>query len=268
MKFARMIAIAILAGGSAVWADAPTTRPAATTRPSAASESSKQTHKPSQNVRRLARPRGLFWMLGGAANTAGVRPATAAEWDDMMEFLSSNSPSRWMALSSLTKVPNTAPVKLEAIRKWRNYVFYRQNFPEVADQMEHRFHLEDDLFAITLSVQEHPEDLDEFRDKIHDKVADMVKVDFAERQLRIDKLEQTLEAQKLKLAQDEAAQDKQIDETTNRIMNRLERQAATIASSATTKPDGDGESTDKQPPATEQHDAILNVTGGTDSGGK
>jgi hypothetical protein len=262
MRFVGKIAIAmvILASGSAVWADAPSTRPAS------ANQSSNPPHNQTQNPRRLGkRGPGLFWMLGGGGGPASVAPATTEEWNEMMDFLSTNSPARWSVLSSLN-LPNTSQVKKDAIRKWRNYIFYRQNFPAVADQMVQRFHLEDDLFTITMSAQEHPGDLSEFRDKIHSKVSEMVQVDFAERQLRIDKLEKLLESQKAKLAEDEQGQDQTVDQRTNAIMSRLERLSGN-SSSSTTRPDG-GDGTDQPATATEPHDAILNVTGAPDSGGK
>ena len=208
----------------------------------------------------------LRMFSAGRNATAGVRPATPQEWDEMMDFLHTNSPARFSVLSSLN-LPPTAEVRLDAIRKWRNYTFTRDHFPAVAGEMVQRFHLEDDLFSLTLSAQENPIDIDEYRDKIHDKIAQMVQLDFTERQTRIDKLEALLKDEKAKLAADQESEDKTVDQRTDAIMNRLEKLNRTLASSATTRPNAQDDASDQQNPPV-AHDATINVAPAPDSTGK
>jgi len=255
MKPVKLAAILILAlttlASLAAAADEPSTRPEQKASPTVPSA------RPAVNAVQLRR--ALRALIGG--RTSGVRPYTQQEWDDMMTFMQDNSPARAHVLANL-QVPNNSPIRLDAIRKWRNYSFTKEHFPAVADQLLRRFKLEDDLFALTLTAQaEGGADAAQVRDKIRDKVAEMVQLDFSERQTRIDKLQNMLEAEKAKLASDQASQDKVIDQRTNAIMNRLDRLSR--APVPTTRPDG-GDAADENPAAT-LRDPIVNVSKGTDS---
>jgi hypothetical protein len=255
MKPARLAAILILGvtmlPSLAASADQPSTRPEQKASPRLS------TTRPAGNRGQLFR--ALRAMIAG--RTDNVRPYTQQEWDDMMAFMQDNSPARWHVLANL-QVPNNSPIRLDAIRKWRNYNFTKEHFPAVADQLLRRFHLEDDLFALTLTAQaEGQADGSQIHDKIRDKIADLVQLDFSERQTRIDKLQKMLEDEKAKLASDQASQDKLIDQRTNAIMNRLERLSR--APAPTTRPGGE-DAADGTPSAT-THDPIINVSEGTGS---
>ena len=178
----------------------------------------------------------------------------------MMAFMRDNSP-RGRVLANL-RVPNDSPIRLDAIRKWRNYNFTKEHFPAVAGQLLRRYKLEDDLFALTLTAQaEGQPNGAQIHDKIRDKIAEMVQLDFSERQTRIDKLQNMLEAEKAKLAKDQASQDKLIDQRTNAILNRLQR--LNHRSAPTTRPEGQ-DAADGTPSAT-THAPILDVSKGADS---
>jgi hypothetical protein len=254
MKPVRLAAILILAvtmlASLTAAADEPSTRPEQ--RPSPPLSTAQPPVNPMQLRRAL---RALI-----AGRTSTVRPYTQQEWDDMMAFLQDNSPARAHVLANL-QVPNNSPIRLDAIRKWRNYNFTKEHFPAVADQLRRRFKLEDDLFALTLTAQaEGGADTAQIHDKIRNKIAEMVQLDFSERQTRIDKLQKMLEAEKAKLASDQASQDKLIDQRTNAIMSRLDR--LNRASAPTTRPDGE-DAADQTPAA--MRDPIINVSKGTDS---
>ena len=213
-------------------ADQPATRPTAgtTTRPSAMVKPAPQTPR--------IRPRQIFQLLRGlSGNTNNVRPFTPQEWDDMMAFLQENSHARWYVLSNL-HLPENSPVRLGAIREWRNYNFTKDHFPAVADQMLKRFRLEDDLFGLTIKAVSSNENPDEIQELIHNKIAEMVQLDLSERQLRIEKLQKLLDEQKQSLAHDQAMEEQVITQRTNGMMARLERlrAATTQPSSSTTQP--------------------------------
>jgi hypothetical protein len=218
-----IFALAMMMG---VWAsaDEPATRPASD---SSEIDGNGPAGNPAQ-IRRALRA------LSG--RTRGVAPYTQQEWDDMMGFLQKYSPARARVLAGLN-VPQNAPIRLDAIRKWRNYNFTKEHFPAIADQLLHRFQLEDELFALMIGAQSHASQLDEFRDKIHDKVAQIVQLDFAERQTRIDRLKKLLDDETQKLSQDQAMEENVIDQRTNTIMSRLEQSSPGVASS-TTRPAG------------------------------
>jgi len=262
MKPVRLAAILILGvttlASLAASADEPSTRPEQKASPG------QQTASPRLSTTRPAGSRGqLFRALRAmiAGRTDNVRPYTQQEWDDMMAFMQDNSPARGRVLANL-QVPSNSPIRLDAIRKWRNYNFTKEHFPAVADQLLRRYKLEDDLFALTLSAQAEGEAGGaQIREKIRGKIAQMVQLDFSERQTRIDKLQKMLEEEKAKLAGDQASQDKLIDQRTNAIMSRLERLSR--APAPTTRPDN-AEAADGTPSAP-THDPIINVSKGTDS---
>ena len=255
MKPARLAAILILGvtmlPSLAASADQPSTRPEQKASPRLS------TTRPAGNRGQLFR--ALRAMIAG--RTDNVRPYTQQEWDDMMAFMQDNSPARWHVLANL-QVPNNSPIRLDAIRKWRNYNFTKEHFPAVADQLLRRFKLEDDLFALTLTAQaEGGADGAQIHDKIRAKIAEMVQLDFSERQTRIDKLQNMLEAEKARLASDQASQDKLIDQRTNAIMSRLDR--LNHVPVPTTRPDGE-DAADENPAAV-MRDPIVNVSKGTNS---
>jgi hypothetical protein len=213
--------------------DEPATRPtAAAQQPDQASP----TNSPAQ-VRRALRAL--------AGRTRGVAPYSQQEWDDMMEFLKQNSPARAHVLSHLNLAEN-APLRLDAIRKWRNYNFIRDHFPAIADQMIHRFKLEDDLFTLMLKAQADDSQLKEYRELIHNKVAQIVQLDFVERQTRIDQLQKLLESEKQAFAMDQEMVEKVIDHRTDTIMARL------------------GRIPDRASPTTRPQDPTVNVSNDVD----
>lgn len=275
MILARALGILILAGGSAVWADTPSTHPSQataetppSTRPSQEGKTSAGAAGQTRFSQQMMKRTLLRFFMPGRNATAGVRPPTPEEWNEMMDFLRVNSPSRFSVLSSLNLPPNH-PIRLDIIRKWRNYTFTRDHFPQVADEMAKRFHLEDDLFALTLAAQEDPDDIDEYKDKIHDKVASLVQLDFEERQTRIDKLESLLNQQKAALAADEKQQDKTIDARTNSIINRLEKmnnRNLLSSTATTTRPDVQEDAAVKTVAPTAPHDPAVNAYGSPTGG--
>ena len=213
------LAIALAAvAGAGVWADVPTTQPETmtTTRPSAFSFG---------QWRRI-------WGIT-AARTAGVRPYTQEEWNEMMAFMETASPARAHVLSSLQLRPN-APIRLNAIQQWRNYNFTVEHFPDVKEQLLKRIHLEDDLFALTVDAQSAGEtDSAYIRERIRAKIAEIVQLDFKQRQTRIEKLERMLDEEKARLAADQSSMDQMIERRTDQIMGRLEGLNRALAASTT-----------------------------------
>jgi Skp family chaperone for outer membrane proteins len=262
MKFTTLATLLTLGAASMAMADSPgtatpnagpTTRQSTVTAPATRPSSFLQ-----ERLSRIQMWRSARALLG--ALPVGVRPATPEEWNEMMAFMQDNSPVRYQVLSELNLGPN-ARVRLDAINKWRNYVFTRDHFPELADLMATRFRVEDDLFSLTLTAQQ--EGLDaapDVRERIHDKVKEEVQIEFAERQKRIEKLEALLDQEKSKLASDQQSEDALVDQRTNGIMNRLARLNRSVAST-TTRPSNqetDGPNATPNP----SRDAMINVSNG------
>ncbi|MGD0461312.1 MAG: hypothetical protein ABSB74_02370 [Tepidisphaeraceae bacterium] len=248
MKLLKLAAVSIFGLAMLLSVAAPGDEPATRPAPGALeSDRSGPVGNPTQFRRAL---RAL------AGRTRGVAPYSQQEWDDMMAFLKQYSPARAHVLANLN-LPENAPIRLDAIRKWRNFNFIKEHFPAIADQMLRRFQLEDDLFALMLKAQANSLQLNEYRELIHNKVAQIVQLDFVERQTRIDQLQKLLESEKQAFARDQAMVQKVIDHRTDTIMARL-GQFSPDDASPTTRPAGQGEFRDvanpDQPPAS-QNDA-------------
>ncbi len=191
----------------------------------------------------------------------------------MMGFLQQYSKARYHVLANLD-LPENAPIRLDAIRKWRNYNFTKEHFPAIADELLKRFQLEDDLFVLMLDAQSDYMQLDQYRDKIRSKVAQLVQLDFAERQTRIDKLKKMLDAEEQKFAHDKAMEQALIDQRTDRIMGRLGKVSPDVAE-PTTRPQAPSEFQDvdnpRQPEAGDQsdtHDPTVDVSKDAGAGAK
>jgi hypothetical protein len=258
MKLLKLAAVSVFAFGTLISVVSPGDEPA--TRPTPVSvepDRPAPANSPSQLRRAL---RAL------AGRTRGVAPYSQQEWDDMMTFLGRYSPARAFVLAHLN-LPENAPIRLDAIRKWRNFNFTKEHFPAIADQMLRRFHLEDDLFDLMLKAQADNSQLTEYRDLIHNKVAQIVQLDFVERQTRIDQLQKLLESEKQAFAMDQAMVQKVIDHRTDTIMARL-GQLSPDTESPTTHPAGQSEFRDAanpEQPSTSQHDAapqdpVVNIS--------
>jgi hypothetical protein len=256
MKFLKSATVSVFALGLIFSSASPGDEPA--TRPASAAVEPNQT-SPTNSPAQLRRA-----LRALAGRTRGVAPYSPQEWEDMMAFLKQYSPARWHVLANLNLAEN-APLRLDAIRKWRNYNFVRDHFPAIADQMVHRFQLEDDLFDLMLKAQADNSELSQYRDLIHNKVAQIVQLDFVERQTRIDQLQKLLESEKQAFAMDQAMVQKVIDHRTDTIMARLGRYPE---ETPTTRPQEQGELRDvsnPNPPSAAQddgssHDPVVNVT--------
>jgi hypothetical protein len=175
----------------------------------------------------------------------------------MMKFMRQYSHARAKVLDSI-QIDHNSPVALEAIRKFRNYVFTAQHFPAITDDLRSRFVKEDDLFYLMLvdrASADSSESL-EYRDKIHDKVAEIVQLEIQIRQKRIDRLAALLADEKSNQQKEEANEDAEVDTRTDQIIKRLEKHNSNYAP-PTTRPQVDGAAEDV--PASALHEAVANI---------
>jgi len=250
MKIVKIIAITFVGLGAMMCAGASADQP--TTRPVSGSYTNHQLQ-------------GTMRALGG--RTAGVRPPTQQEWDDMMVFMRSNAPAQAYVLDTIP-LRHNSPIALEATRKWRNYVFTSEHFPAITDYLTRQFRLEDDLFDLALKDRaDEGSDAIELQDKIRNKVAEIFQLELNVRQARIDRLQKLLADEKSRLQADQSSEDNIIDQRTDLIIRRLEKRNPNL-SPPTTQPQEPSSADDVPPPASSEHDALMNVTSPADSAGK
>jgi hypothetical protein len=248
MKPLKKIAIPFLGLAALVCAAASADQP--TTRPVNGNYTNRQVN-------------GLSRALFG--RNTGIVPPTPEEWEDMMQFMRKYSHARAHVMDNL-KIDPDSPIALQAVRRWRNYVFASEHFPEIKEDLLRRIQLEDDLFELTLRdrAEEGAETI-ELQSKIRDKVTEIVTLEFAVRQARIDQLQKMLADEKNRLQHDQAAADTIIDQRTEKIILGLQKWNPNLAP-PTSRPD-DPSPVDNLPPS-ESHNALLNLSAQPDSAGK
>jgi hypothetical protein len=249
MKAVKIIAISVLALAALTCAGASADQPA--TRPAANSLTNSQTR------------RALRALVG---KTSGVAPYTQQEWDEMLTFMEQYSPARAHVLETI-QLPHESPIRLDAIRKWRNYKFTSEHFPTIADGLLRRFTLEDDLFDLTLKARaDDGSEAVEIHDLIRAKIGQIVDLEFAEQQARVDRLQKLLDEEKDRLSSSQLSREDLIDRRTNMIIRGIEKGNPNLAPPATTRPDGPTAAGDTPVPAS--NDPVLNMSDPTNSNGK
>jgi len=248
MNIVKKAAVSLVGLAALVCAGASADQPA--TRPS---------ESPYAPIRTSA-PQSPAWRALRAMNqgkTNGIRPATDQEWNDMMVFMHQYSPSRFKVLDSI-QIDHNSPVALEAIRKFRNYVFTTQHFPAITDDLRLRFTKEDDLFTLMLDDRAAAEGADalDLRDKIHDKIGEIVQLEVKIHQERVDRLQNLLAEEKGRLQNEESTEDETIDRRTDQIIKRLDKHNPNL-SPPTTRPDVQGAVEDV--PASDLHAAVADI---------
>jgi hypothetical protein len=145
---------------------------------------------------------------------------TMAEWNEMMAFLYANSPNRAQVLDRLN-LPDSAPIKQELIRKWRAYNFVNEHFPKLAEIHVQRYHLEDEIFGLMIEVRADPSHRPELRKSVRSRVEALAKLSIEERSLRIQRLQEMLTEEQLKLRGEQDRQGEIIDERMKRIFRNV-----------------------------------------------
>jgi hypothetical protein len=262
MKIVKIIAMtfvglaALMCAGAS--ADQPTTRPAGGWY---------------ANPRPYASPglRAMRALVVG--KTADIHPATQQEWDDMMNFMETNSPERFHVLSSIP-IAHDSPIALEAIRKWRNYLFVSEHFPasidggKMAGYLVRRFQREDELFDLTEKYRaDEGTDAIELQGKIRDKAAEIFQLELNIRQARIDRLQELLAKEKTNFVAIQSSEDEIVDKRTALIIKKLEKRNPNLAP-PTTRPEDIGSTDEVSPSASHEHDALMNVSNPADSAAK
>jgi hypothetical protein len=192
-------------------ADDPSTQP---TNPPAATE-----YRPWD---RPDRPRGGFEMnsryfrLGGYGlrGRQDLAPTTS-EWEDISAFMKEHSPERFKALSNLPEGRARTSLVALATRNYRNLLRMRNEQPDVAQLMMDRVELEDQIFKLANQLKSAKNQADRQSDTdkklLQQKIGELLDMNIKERQLRISKLEKTLQNEQTQLAEDSKNRDELIE---------------------------------------------------------
>ncbi len=148
--------------------------------------------------------------------------SSGADWDDMIKFLQTNAPHRARVIDE-TDAWDNPTARNALLKRWRDYRFVEEHFPEVADLRVKRFQIEDQIFGLELQVKRDPSILESIRPEIRLKAAVLVDLSIQERQRRIAKLQNLLQQEQQRLADEQTQQNAQVDQRTQRIMDRIER---------------------------------------------
>jgi hypothetical protein len=172
-----------------------------------------------------------------------MRPFNSSpeEWEALLNFLDVNSPNRAQVIRSMNLPPN-APLHQNMLRQYRTYMVVKEQFPDMAELRLKQFHLEDDVFGLTQKARgmTFAAAMNQIFPQIEDKETQIVDLLIQQEQLRIDRLQKTLDDERQRLAQVEANKQQAIDNRANNALPpRMRRSGGqpTLAS-PTTIPDG------------------------------
>ena len=207
------------AGGRA--AAAPTTQPAEVTTGNISARS-----EPTTRPDRFTGPGE-----GGRRNrlASGMRgdrpdPGTVADWESINGFMKTHSPNRLQFINGLSDGPLKFGMMKNMVQKSNNLDRLEKDDPELAQIMAKRVGLEDDVFG--LATQYRKADAmhaDAIRTELQGKVADLVDANLNEREMRLARLEKTLEEQRQNLEKDQNQRDRLIADRLRGIMDEARR---------------------------------------------
>jgi hypothetical protein len=203
MKSWKLVAILILGIFPAPGrADDPATQPSDTTPPAP---------MPNDNPYRFRRFDGGFGRFNGPG---GYYRIPAAELADISAFMKEHSPERFKAISNLPELPRQR-LMMEAFRNWRNYQYVKINQPDLAELMVTRVELEDQAFKLVNQIKtEKPDDPKAAladRQLLQEKIGQLLDTNIKERQLRIARLQKTLESEQELLTRDSKHRDELVE---------------------------------------------------------
>jgi hypothetical protein len=145
------------------------------------------------------------WFQGG-------RPS-AVEWEEISIFMKEHSPERLKAINNLPEGPRER-LRMVATRNYRNYKQIETKDPALAKLMVSRVELEDQVFKLVNQIRsEKGNEAQAQSDKqlLEQKIGELLDVNINERELRISRLQTTLESEQKQLASDSKNKDQLIE---------------------------------------------------------
>jgi hypothetical protein len=155
-----------------------------------------------------------------------------------MVFMHENSPKRYSAIEALPDNQHKVRIKNVAVLAAIQLMRLEKDEPNLYRLSLNRVHLEDDVYGLLADLHKAPADKQEaIKTVLKGKVLDLVNAGILEREARLQKLQETVEAEQKKLADDKANKDRVVDE---RYAAILREGGGLGASFKSTGPGGNG----------------------------
>jgi hypothetical protein len=141
-----------------------------------------------------------------ATRPEAIRPqpivTSPQEWADVMQFLDENSPNRARVLRGIMDNPASQNLRQMMIQQYRAYQLMKNNLPEVAELRLKQFQLEDQLFGMTSAPGDGERSVPagELRPRVREIVKQIIDLQLEQEQLRVQRLQNTLDEEKQRLA--------------------------------------------------------------------
>jgi len=162
--------------------------------------------------------------MGGGQRMPQLDPGTAADWESIAPFMKVHSQNRLKFINGLADGPLKFGMMKNMLQKEGNLARLDKDDPELAGIMTSRVELEDQVFGLASQFRNaDPEQADQIRQTLREKVADLVDTNMKERELRIDRLKKALAEQEQNLATDEGQRDRLVADRLRGIINEARR---------------------------------------------
>jgi hypothetical protein len=146
-------------------------------------------------------------------------PLSQKEIADAMKFMQSHSPNRFAAIQSLPEGDEKSTVENLVTRSYLNWMRLETEDIELYKIVIKRVGLEDKIFGeVSQYQQAAPDHKDRIRAAMKADLSDLLDVRAEERQLRIDRLENTVKAEQRKLDADKASKSRLIDKRLESVL--------------------------------------------------
>jgi hypothetical protein len=150
-------------------------------------------------------------------------PISATEWDAVAAFMAKYSPIRGGVIESLPDSPRRNTMMASAVR---DYVAYKRASvdPAIATLVVSRVKMEDDIFDLARQIRQAGDTAqDALKNRLYQKVVQLVDENLKERQLWLDRLKSNLANQQAALTHETAQRDEIVQQRFADILRRAQR---------------------------------------------
>ena len=165
-----------------------------------------------------------------------VQAREQEEWSRMLDFFKSTSPNLHNLLQTHPPVPGT-PTRMALMRSWLNLKQLERTQPAIYDLRVQAIKDRDAVVGLLAQLiqaerNNYTTQIATIKQQIQDQEADVVDLNFRERQMRIKMLQDTIDQQRNLLSKDMANKDKLAFDRAHAVIARAER----FSSSPSTRP--------------------------------
>jgi hypothetical protein len=146
---------------------------------------------------------------GGAGPGLGLPRLSAAQQTAFIDFMKQNSPNRLRYINSLTASTSRQQLVIQFIDRWQSIARLKTADQEIYPIRLQTLQLEDEVFGLMLQIKAaSPAGASPtLQAKIHDDITKLVDLNFAERDVRLNRMQKLLADEKNKLANDRNQRD-------------------------------------------------------------